>query len=209
MSDTQPIPKASGDQKKEAWRALQRLWVAGTMGAFFTAFARNLPGHLGQIGWPIDVGYTLNIYLRYGYLLWLLLYFFASNLRVQSRGNEPDRHDILFDVVQSASALTAAYFLDFITTSEHRGVAVFAWPNAAIIVISGLALCLFKGDGKQTIRVAGFLLALVSATFAILGTNHPSKVMGALTVLLALLFVVLWRFIGVRVRSIQVPPASV
>lgn len=203
-----PPQRASAKQKMLAQRAFQKLWVAGTMGAFFTAFARNLPTHLSQLGWPIDLNYTLDIFLRYAYLLWLLSYFFVSNLKFEA-DIMPDTRDLFFDVVQSVASLTAAFFLDFlVNNSEHRGILTFAWPNAAILVICFLALILFKNDpapGKQKLRAWGCILSGVSLTIVVSSSivNRPTSILALLFLMLMFLFLVLFLFLLVRVRGLK------
>ncbi len=138
---------ASPKQKEAAIKAFQTLWVAGTMGALFTALARTLPAHLNRLFFgSADLPYKLDTFLRYGYLLWLLSYFVISNLRIQS-DSEREKADVFYDMLQSVFALSAAYFLDFLVPSEHQGVTVFAWPTGAIFLICVLALLLFPENG--------------------------------------------------------------
>ena len=100
------------ERRKAAKRAFQKLWVAGTLGAFFTAFARTLPVHIKEWAWPPDAPYTIDLIVRYGYLLWLLAYFFISNLENEQSKSEPKKWEITFDILQSLSGLMAALFKD-------------------------------------------------------------------------------------------------
>jgi hypothetical protein len=209
--EASPKPiRATDEQKDAAIKAFQALWVAGTMGALFTALARTLPSHLKHLIFgPADLPYTLDTFLRYGYLLWLLSYFVISNLRIQT-DSEREKLDVLYDMLQSVFALSAAYFLDFLATSEHRGPIVFAWPTGAIFLICLLALFLFyerQWSEKKILRTVGSILSGVSLAVVLLchdGT-HPITVIVVLMSLLTLLFLVLWRFAIVRIRSLNVP----
>jgi hypothetical protein len=203
--------KATDEQKEAALRGFQALWVAGTMGALFTAFARSLPIYLDHLTHsPFDLSYTLDVSLRFGYLLWLLAYFVASNLRVQFDLRR-DKTDAFYDVIQSVLALTAAYFLDFLAPTEHRGLTVFAWPTGAIFLICLLALILFYKDEwpKKKLRVFGSALSGGSFVLVLLCESraHPVRVMAALAVLLAFLFWVLVTFVRIRVRTLEIKRA--
>jgi hypothetical protein len=97
-------PVKHDENRKLSKRAFQHLWVAGTLGAFFTALARNLPVHLSQMTAAYDLKYTLDVFVRYAYLIWLLGYFFMSALQ-NNRSSTPTWRDILFDVLQSTVSL--------------------------------------------------------------------------------------------------------
>src|SRR5712692_5259995 len=93
-------PPKNPEKRLAFQKAFQDLWVAGTLGAFFTAFARSLPVHLREISRHFDTEYTIDRFVRYGYLLWLLAYFLISNL--QNRQSKTlNKWDITYDVVQS------------------------------------------------------------------------------------------------------------
>lgn len=158
-------------------KAFQRLWVAGTLGAFFTALARTLPGDLYQLVHQFDGGFALNAALRYGYQLWLIWYFFLSNLRSQN-DDPPKRREVFYDVVQSVCGLTAAYYLGFLVSPDPRdlingifhGVLAYLAPNAAILVICLLAFYLFRERHPelQTPRGLGAAIAFASMVLVIL-----------------------------------------
>jgi hypothetical protein len=110
-------------QKDKAKKVFERMWVAGTLGAFFAAFVRTIPidartltFHFQSVCWPC----TWDRVIRYGYLLWLLDYFFISNVRNEEQV-PPKVKDLVFDVLQSTSALGAAIFLGFIVQDPVGG----------------------------------------------------------------------------------------
>lgn len=194
--------------------AFQQLWVNGSLGAFFIAIARTLPGDVDRLSnpplhvFPSDLlAVTL---LRYAYLIWLIWYFFLSNLR------RPDEktfvNEIFFDVIQSILCLTAAFFLDFVAAGTHHSVQVgFALANAAIFLFAGLAWVWFPSDTKlQGIRAAG---ALIAALAFIVGVVLPGRVRdwevaAVLAVFLIGLYVVLSKFHSERIKEIDPPQAA-
>src|SRR5689334_23022789 len=108
----------------DARRAVQRMWVAGTLGVFFTTVLRNLPVHLHQVSSTPNWIYTLDLFGRYGYLLWLLVYFFISNFRIDQSEHEKD---LQFDVIQSVVSLSALVALDFVVPGQGFPVGRFWW----------------------------------------------------------------------------------
>ncbi len=158
-------------------RAFQRMWVAGTLGAFFTAFVRNIPADIHTLhASPAGVA-ILDRSLRYGYLLWLLAYFFITNL-LNEQGDHPTTRELVFDVIQSISGLTAAYLLGFIAqntglaTTNHSGAVVAA--NAVILVIALTALFLFRQSAMKNLnrlRLTGAGLAALSLAVGLLPTS--------------------------------------
>jgi hypothetical protein len=143
----------------------QTLWVAGTTGAYFAALASNLPVLVKEASRSPDFAYTVDRLLRYGYLLWLLVYFFMSNVLNKKR-KVPSRRDIAFDIVQSTVALVAAYFLGFTTPEKplDPGSYVFAFgvTNGAILVICLLSLALFRHVPPKEINTQRGIGAILS-----------------------------------------------
>jgi hypothetical protein len=167
--------KRPGDRKKiEADNAerlsilkteFQTLWVAGTTGAYFAALASNLPVAIKEASRSPDFAYTVDRLLRYGYLLWLLVYFFMSNVLNKKR-KVPSRQDIAFDIVQSTCALVAAYSLGFTTPEKplDPGSYIFAFgiTNATILVICLLSLALFRHVPPKEINTQRGIGAILS-----------------------------------------------
>jgi hypothetical protein len=154
-------PKAT--RHVRAKQAFQRLWVAGTLGAFFTSLARTIPIDVRKLKDSFSPDEALNTLLRYAYMIWLIWYFFLSNLRSQSE-RLPKTNEIRYDVIQSIFALTAAFYLDFLVANEHHGINAFAFANLAIAVICGFAWFWFKPNTQlQPVRFLGTLVSLASA----------------------------------------------
>ncbi|HLW53468.1 MAG TPA: hypothetical protein VKW06_11550 [Candidatus Angelobacter sp.] len=180
-----------------AKKQFQRLWVAGSLGAFFTSLARTLPGDIRNV----TVETAPHTVLRYLYMIWFISYFFVSNLRTQS--NEiPEVREIPFDVIQSIAGLTAAFFLDFLVTNEHHGISAFAAASFAIAAICGFALFWFRRDepGLQIARLIGFLLALCVG-IAIMAGYVASWM---LWTSVAILFLLLAMFTLIRIKGPEV-----
>jgi hypothetical protein len=138
--------------EQRAKKAFQTMWIAGSIGAFFSALTRNLPLHFEEFSRTPDFLYTLDRFLRYGYLLWLLAYFFTSNLR-NNPATAPKRWEVSFDVLQSACALAAAFGLGFIAPGSGFSVDSYGWTmgvaNAAILVISVFSLIWFRKVARE------------------------------------------------------------
>lgn len=155
--------------KQEALKAFQRLWIAGTLGAFFTAFARNLPEHLRLFDVSFNGEFTVDLLLRYSFLFWFLAYFFISHLN-NEHAKDIERKDIVYDVVQSGLGLATAFVLGFIPSSLEIGIHAFVYANGAIFLISIFAHALFSSNGKTTIedlRIAGAIVSLVCIIWGI------------------------------------------
>jgi len=135
---TWPIPT-----RIQATQAFQRFWVAGTLGAFFAALARNLPVHLGQISLTPNWLYTFDLWLRYGYLLWLITYFFVSNLHNDLPDAQPNWRDVVFDVTQSIVSLAAAFCMGFVLADHSDELGAYAAAHVAVFVIASMAYVLF------------------------------------------------------------------
>jgi len=143
------------------------MWVAGTLGVFFTAAVRSIPVHIRQTSMTPDWPYTLDLFTRYGYLLWLLVYFFMSNLRIDQ---SEKANELKYDVIQSVVSLAALVGLDFVVSGQGIPVGSYSWAitvaNAAILIIAGLALKWFPDGNLRKLRVAGLMLAAVSIFIA-------------------------------------------
>ena len=153
-------------KKADARKELQKMWVAGTLGAYFTTLLRTLPVYLHQISSTPDWVYTFDLFIRYGYLAWFLIYFFMSNLRI----DPTNANELRFDVIQSFASLTALVFLDFVVPGTGIPLGEYWWAvtiaNLTIIIIASLALYWFHDNRLTFIRIAGIVLALISIVVA-------------------------------------------
>jgi len=182
-------------------KALRDLWVAGTAGAILTALARNLP-LLQEAGLPPTFPEVLDELLRIAYTVFLLAYFFVSN--VDNSDETPDWCDILFDVVQSAATLWALFWIGFALPghghgSNAPGLAMRSTGIAiAAIAFSSLVIHGWTSKGKLNgSRFAALVLSLImfGATYACIPIITMLYVAAGVWVLLCL---VLWWFIAVR-----------
>lgn len=191
------------ERRQAARRAFQKLWVAGTLGAFFTAFVRTIPVHFELRAWPPEALYTTDMVVRYGYLSWLLAYFFISNLENEQSTSIPKKWEITYDIVQSSSGLTAALFLGFIVPVSFMPLTAYSITNGAIFLICALSICWFN-EGQPceiiAIRYIGAGLSLLSVILSlVLPYSFGSLVL--FLVLLIALWVVLLRFIHLRLDT--------
>src|SRR5205809_7454360 len=143
--------KLQPDQAQRALyiKAFQKLWVAGTLGAYFTAFWHTVPDtivHLSQGYPPFDD--AVVIALRYCYLLWLLFYFLASATNNEHAAAGRTRWDIGFDVMQSIGGLIAAFILGFTAPWTNRGVTPYIVTNFVIFLICAVSLPLFRSSAR-------------------------------------------------------------
>jgi len=166
-------PVQNKTRREAAKKALQQLWVAGTVGAFFSALARNLPIHLSQTSLAeFDLIYTLTVFLKYGYVIWLLGYFFYSALDNDLAEAGISSKDIAFDIVQSIVSLAAAYFLGFIIPIQVSGMTGFTAANFAVLFICLLSFGLYHRHSKAGVnhlRLAGAVVSFIGAFFSVLG----------------------------------------
>jgi hypothetical protein len=204
----------TGRRRLQPNKAFQRLWVAGTLGAFFTTLARTLPGDLHQLVYEFNPGFALNVVLRYGYQLWLIWYFFLSNLRSQN-DDPPKKHEVPYDVVQSVCGLIAAYYLGFLVSpnlAEHpygtfHGILAYLAPNGAICVICFLAWLLFREKHLelQTPRLVGAGIGAASLVLVVAIRNGPWWSVSTLLLSLAVLLWPLRKFHRTRVQETREP----
>jgi len=187
-------PTRDDAKRKEFRKAFQRLWVAGTLGAFFTALARNIPQDARKITRSLPLADSiLDRSIRYGYLLWLLVYFFVSNVR-NEQAAEVKREDLNFDVVQSFLSLIALYFLGFILPDTSYKLGAYAVTNFAILTICVLSLVWFAPDVNR-LRWFGVLVSGVALLMALFGTFGWALLFGFLA-----LQVIMWVLLCVYVR---------
>lgn len=147
----------------DAIKAIQKMWVAGTLGIFFTTLLRSIAIHIQQSSLSPNWFYTLDLFIRYGYLLWLLVYFFMSNLRIDQTN---EKKELSFDVIQSLASWTTLVALDFVVPGKGLPHDQFRWAvtvaNLTIILIAALALNWFPDLNLRTVRRAGIGFAIAS-----------------------------------------------
>jgi len=167
--DDPKVVKRRADAKK----AIKKLWAAGSAGAFFSAIIKSFPVDAQQIAWHgerIDWQATWDHIDRYGYLGWLLIYFFLSTFNSEQAEDQTERSDLFFHVVQSLFSFAAAYYLGFIVAGTTYELRAYFFVNLAILVICGLSLYLFhkeKPGSFNTYRTAGVLLSGLSVALAV------------------------------------------
>ena len=144
-----------------------------------------------------DWCYTTDLFLRYAYLAWLVLYFMLSNLRFEYE--PPSGWAAVFDLTQSLCAFVAAVCLGFVLpagtiASITDSLYAFAAANAAIAVLAGLSLLVGGGRAIMRLRKWGFALSFVGALVSMLAAAfQPGRVLYLLTIfLLAGTLVALW-----------------
>ena len=71
MSDTNAVVQPT--RQDEAKKALRRFWLAGTAGAFLSGLSRSFPADFATRSFHPNVPYTLDIVLRYGFMMYFLL----------------------------------------------------------------------------------------------------------------------------------------
>src|SRR6267378_2971978 len=152
--------------------AFRDLWVAGTLGALFAALASNLPQFLGANYPPQGVSH-FRLCVRYGYAIWLLAYFFISNLNNRDEP-DPNGNDLTFDIVQSIASLGALYWMGFVEPGHdqlldvHFSSALIA-VNLAVAIICLAALLLLRTVMKTRANILiaiGLLVALLMIAIA-------------------------------------------
>ncbi len=164
--------------RRQSRKAFQQLWVAGTIGVFFTSLARNLPVHLSQTTAAYDTKYTLDVLVRYAYLIWLLGYFFMSALRNDRPDAPRTWRDMVFDVLESLVSLTAVYFLGFIIPVKDYGSAAYAAANGAVLFICVASLLLFHSRGNNRLRGFGAIISLIGLAASICFTLTTTLLCG-------------------------------
>ncbi len=197
----------SRDRRLAAKKVFERLWVAGTLGGFFSALYLRLPHDLKAIVHlqtdPLDLA------LRYSFFSWLLTYFFTSTVRKEGRAHpDPTIKDLLFDVVQTTSALTAAAFLGFVRPTHYslsrESVTDIAVALGAVALISFGSLVIFGCDAGEdrynVLRRSALNISLVGIACVFLVPHRTSALVLTVEVEFAL-WVVLTMFIRETFRG--------
>ncbi len=201
-------------RRTDAKKALKKLVAAGAAGAFFSAIIRSFPVDAQQIAWHgerIDWTATWDHIDRYGYLFWLLFYFFFSTFNSEQAEDQTGRPDVIFHVVQSVVSLGAAYYLGFIVAGTAYGLRAYFAVNLAILVICGLSLYLFhkeKPYSFNTYRKTGVVLSGLACALAVdLHLRRVGLTVGSLLLFLLLqilLWGVVWGFGRIMLHTPQV-----
>jgi hypothetical protein len=157
------------------------LFTAGAAGGFLVAMIRGL----SRVGIELSCGNfridtALLVLARFGYLAWLMVYFFFSQLRAEHGHDQDEQTNMWFAAFQVILAFGCALFLGFgeaelqVEPGDLRG---FVVVNLGILLIAGVALKVFHAseheketvvtDGKLTrlnaLRRAGIVLSSVGA----------------------------------------------
>src|SRR4026207_1832043 len=80
-----PKPPLNEGNRYRFLLAFETMWSNGVFGTYFFVVLRNLAVHLPRAGLTPDWYYTLDLFLKYGYLLWFLGYFFVVTLQLQEQ----------------------------------------------------------------------------------------------------------------------------
>ena len=196
-------PTENPDKRLAYKKAFQALWVAGTLGAFFTSLVRTLPLYLKQAHWNFDSAYTADTFVRYGYLLWLLAYFFVSNLEIV-QAKSVQKWDITYDVLQSVCSLASAFFLGFILPDQHYGLSAYVVTNGAIFLICLFSLIWFSRGalpGLNRLRVAGAAISIV-ALVLIRGATETTRTFLIFGGLQVVLWIILAAYVRIRMDAL-------
>jgi hypothetical protein len=162
-------------------RAYVNMWIAGTVGAYFSFIFHNLAFDIPTFDPRItDWSHTRDVLIRYVYLFWFLGYFFASNMHHAANDRAITGWHIAFDMIQGAAGFIAAYFLDFLTRGKdsfaHCMVTGVVGANAAIAVICATSLIIFgwRSESKEDpmlnwLRSLGLVTAIAAGIWARFG----------------------------------------
>jgi len=210
------------DKKAERWReakkALRKFWIGGMAAACFSGIAHSIPIDLRARGHDlqsIDWHYTMDVFLRYFYMTWFMVYFFVTSFDTDQvkkegdRGREPHaQREIWYDVLQSILATVAVYRLaPGADGTTHHALSDFFFANCTILFISLLAWVLFRDDKTANIQDLRLSAAGVAALSLALIWAFPASL--ALSVTLLILLIGLGLLLGVYAyRRIKEPSGS-
>jgi hypothetical protein len=108
--------------------------VPGALGTLLFVIARNISVDVPSRAWPPDWAFTVDRFVRYGYLLWLTVYFLIAGVENKQsvNANQPRSCDIAYDAVTYVCAFSAAVFMGFIVPDIHtnvEGTSRQMWPS--------------------------------------------------------------------------------
>ena len=220
-------PEISETRKKKAKKALRKFWIGGLAGAFFAAVTHSL-----QVDWKTSVfqtsqmifhpfqalsrasgSYTVEVLLRYGYMLWLMGYFFVAVFDLDQQGDgDPtakthNRWDIAFDAIQSFLATIAIIVLTSVAGQARDYRIDHLVPNIAIALIGGISWLFFEGEAAKEkvpleITPLRIMTTILGAAGAIVGWLSPDRVrLSLLPVFLFLLYLILLSYYQLRITS--------
>lgn len=139
-----------------ARKAFLKLWAAGTVGGFLAFLIRSFALDLAG-GTPIGPGCTVDLVLRYLYLLWLIVYFFLSNLKLDYEAVTPGL--VLYDLMQTICAFIAAFAFGFVMPGKGisclRSALAFEIADVTIFLICLCAIPFGGGKVVKSLRVTG------------------------------------------------------
>jgi hypothetical protein len=183
-------------QAKLFSRIAHQLWVAGTLGALFGIAAKGVPVDLSTISLHPHLAYTLDRGLRWGYLIWLIAFFFISGAGLQrerqQHPNAVDSHDFFYYCIQAILSFGAAYFLGFLVPGTQFTTLAYIGGNFAMFGIAVLAAIRYPERHYQLLRSTG---ALCSGVGMLVAFYAPASIrLPVLAVLQVGMFVLLWQY---------------
>jgi hypothetical protein len=216
-----PIPAADPPTPRQVrsrkfLQSLRKFWIAGAAGAYFSALSHNLPTDLMALRNPSRPPFALgHFFLQYGYVFWLLFYFFISSFDVDTN----EKHtwwDVSFDIAQSFLALVVAFKLLVFVNSKPGNAfdsQMFNYGLACVVIffISVGSFLLFSPDtplrrfhpvlererpkakGIDRLRGLAAFFALLSLAI-VLAREEPRSSLIWLGILLAALWGILGRY---------------
>jgi hypothetical protein len=182
-----PLHRGALGDTATAKKAFAKLFVAGTVGAYFGFISRNLSLDLQTVSLSSpDWTYTLGVFIRYLYVVLFLAYFFVSHFSLEAESSQIKWPQIWFNMIQCAVAFIAAYFLDVLIRGKvelaHPTLIGVLWANVAIGVICISSLIFFaKSDSSaepdakpalNTLRVGALTISIGAAVFAFCATGE-------------------------------------
>ncbi len=195
-------------QKGHAWKAFRNLWVAGTVGGFLAALMRSVPLDARTLAHPPSSRFVVDLFLRYAYLSWFIVYFLVSNLG----DDDLEKGDLAFDIIQSVSSFAAAFALGIAVRGEgfqfDRSSDAFAFANGAILIICLSSLGFFlPRDGWRNhsslhlLRIGGAVTAAIGVAVSWTDSLSPRR-MFALAGTQLILWLLLYQFGRIRVNKL-------
>jgi len=200
----QSAPERNAERRTAFAKALERLLLVSTSGAFFFALARSIPVHAQELTWPPNWIYTLDLFLRYLCLVWFLAYFFVSSVHNDKLKGSRDAKDLGFDALQSIAVLAATYALGFVLPDRgfafKDGLYPFVFSNAVVLLICLTSLWLFADTQNLGLnRVRWFAAAVALVAIAVsLCALHSVLILGFLLFLQFLLWLAWWAYFRIR-----------
>ena len=188
--------------------------VAGTAGAFLSILFLNLPRDLRGTSlspyWP----YTVDLFVRYGYLMWMMLYFFISAYitYITRKDKEHPNRVLVFGIAQSISALCSQYWLGFVQIGEPGGGRPgYLMANIAIVLISSLSLLCFASydnprmpgglNWVSTNGLRAFTLVISAASLGLAWLSHESPCLSwIMAASESILWLNLFAYIAIRLK---------